>query len=1169
MEWGRNKCIMEETMKRNRILKGLFTWVLCAAILVGIIPVGSLKPETVVAAEDAGAYADISEYAVLKDLYQPYFKMGVACEALSHWGGVNPLNEIGNPDKEALIKKEFNSITFGNELKPDCNMGYRNANATETNLPFVIDSSAKEMLDWAKKNNILVRGHVLVWHSQCPDAIFCKSYQPVYRDSDNKVLDPSCYVDQDTMRKRLESYIDHTMQYMYANGYGDVIYAWDVVNEAVEPYEQNEYRLRNSYWYQIMGPDFIYYSFKYAREYSKKYAKEYANRYGIDPKDESALKSIEPKLFYNDYNEYEEVKCNAIIDILTKKINGHSIKEEGLIDGIGMQSHLSDSTNIDTYMEALRKYDHAIGEVHITELDVEQTSTGVNADYYQADFYKKFFEALIGEVDNGANITSVTIWGLTDDNSWKKQSLPLLFRANLEKKRAFDGIVSAVTGDDLGEQEFEKPDFSDEIMNFEEDTVLQAIGCRGDGKLTVQSEVVHGGKKALLCSDRTASWNGVTVDVSRFVGQTIAISAWVKSNAQNVNLTADINGVWPNISRADTSDGEWKQMIGTYQIPKDYQNFQIYFETYDTSNIYLDDLKIKLVGLAEGFEGESNIAKARGVGHMPQISVITDGPRSGKKALCIKREEKEASVSLDISKYIGKTVEITAYVKTADAEIKMGLDGEKSELWNTVQAVSGQYVKISTVKQIPVGRRSANVYLETDGNKDMVIDDFSVKPVDYENDLEGSDNPFTTRWAGAGSIERIKENDNHVVRFKDRNETYYGLAFDVSKYLGCEVEISADIKTDDKTISLVGDINNKWPLYYRKSVKPGKYTHIAGIVKLPKEPDALNLYFETEGKAVIYLDNLIITRVPIAEEYNVRFVDGRTKEEIASTYAVKNTVINEPVMYDETFIGWFTDVELTQPFDFATSKITKDTVLYAGFKNSEAEEAVKKVVDAINAIGTVSLDQASKERIDAARAAYEALDEGQKILVPEDVVKILTDAENKYKEEEKKAEANNREPEKGEAGKKESVKAGDILKDVATKAEYVVSLVSEKEMTVTYKKPENARRSSVTIPENIIVDGKVYKVTAIGDGAFKNNKKLKKITISKNVVTIGKEAFKGCSNLKNIRIKSLELTKSSVGKNAFKGIHKKVTIKVPGKKLKAYKALLKKKGMPKTAKVKK
>ena len=96
-------------------------------------------------------------------------------------------------------------------------------------------------------------------------------------------------------------------------------------------------------------------------------------------------------------------------------------------------------------------------------------------------------------------------------------------------------------------------------------------------------------------------------------------------------------------------------------------------------------------------------------------------------------------------------------------------------------------------------------------------------------------------------------------------------------------------------------------------------------------------------------------------------------------------------------------------------------------------------------------------------------------------------------------------------------------------------LVSEKEMTVTYKKPENVRSSSVKIPENIIVDGKVYKVTAIGDGAFKNNKKLKKITISKNVVTIGKEAFKGCSNLKNIRIKSLELTKSSVGKNAFKG----------------------------------
>ena len=124
------------------------------------------KALQVLAKSSDSKYVDITGYEILKELYKDYFKVGVASEALSHWGGYNPLNEIGNPAKEALIKQEFNSMTFGNELKPDCNMGYNDESATETNLPFVIDESAKEMLDWAKANNIPVRGHVLVWHSQ-------------------------------------------------------------------------------------------------------------------------------------------------------------------------------------------------------------------------------------------------------------------------------------------------------------------------------------------------------------------------------------------------------------------------------------------------------------------------------------------------------------------------------------------------------------------------------------------------------------------------------------------------------------------------------------------------------------------------------------------------------------------------------------------------------------------------------------------------------------------------------------------------------------------------------------------------------------------------------------------------------------------------------------------
>lgn len=100
------------------------------------------------------------------------------------------------------------------------------------------------------------------------------------------------------------------MEYTYKNGYADVIYAWDVVNEAAD---ENQYDgLRRSYWYQIIGPDYLYYAFLYAREAETLYAKQYASLYGLDA-DTDDLSSIQPKLFYNDYNEWFGSRSDAII----------------------------------------------------------------------------------------------------------------------------------------------------------------------------------------------------------------------------------------------------------------------------------------------------------------------------------------------------------------------------------------------------------------------------------------------------------------------------------------------------------------------------------------------------------------------------------------------------------------------------------------------------------------------------------------------------------------------------------------------------------------------------------------------------------------------------------------------------------------------------------------
>ena len=103
---------------------------------------------------------------------------------------------------------------------------------------------------------------------------------------------------------------------------------------------------------------------------------------------------------------------------------------------------------------------------------------------------------------------------------------------------------------------------------------------------------------------------------------------------------------------------------------------------------------------------------------------------------------------------------------------------------------------------------------------------------------------------------------------------------------------------------------------------------------------------------------------------------------------------------------------------------------------------------------------------------------------------------------------------------------------------------------------KNKKVTSVVIGSN---------VTTIGATAFSGCTKLTTVTIGKKVKSIKTGAFKGSKKLKSIKIKTTKLTKKSVGKKAFTGIYKKAVFKVPAKKLKAYKALLKKKGAPKKA----
>lgn len=98
----------------------------------------------------------------------------------------------------------------------------------------------------------------------------------------------------------------------------------------------------------------------------------------------------------------------------------------------------------------------------------------------------------------------------------------------------------------------------------------------------------------------------------------------------------------------------------------------------------------------------------------------------------------------------------------------------------------------------------------------------------------------------------------------------------------------------------------------------------------------------------------------------------------------------------------------------------------------------------------------------------------------------------------------------------------------------------------------NPKAKTVTIPNTITADGISYKVAEVGANAFKNNKKVKKVTIGANVVKIANKAFNKCPSLRNVIIKTTLLTKKTASKKCFSKVHKKMVIKVPKKVKKSY-----------------
>ncbi len=131
---------------------------------------------------------------------------------------------------------------------------------------------------------------------------------------------------------------------------------------------------------------------------------------------------------------------------------------------------------------------------------------------------------------------------------------------------------------------------------------------------------------------------------------------------------------------------------------------------------------------------------------------------------------------------------------------------------------------------------------------------------------------------------------------------------------------------------------------------------------------------------------------------------------------------------------------------------------------------------------------------------------------------------------------------------------------------YKVTNASKRSPELSVTGIQNPSEKTVLIPATVKLNGVSYKVTAIAKNAYKNNRKLTKVVIGKNIKKIEKDAFKGCKRLTRIEIKSTKLKSSRVNKNCLKGTRKNLVVKVPKIKYSAYKKIFSKCGN-KTARI--
>ena len=293
-----------------------------------------------------------------------------------------------NVPETAAVGREFNIVVGENEMKFD---------ATEPGQNYFNYGGSDAIMWEAERNHQEVRGHTLAWHSQVPSWVSSDG-----RKNNNGFT-----------REQLLGILKNHI-YNVVGKYKGKIREWDVVNEVLDDDQSvvrtnpGTYKLRPSIWATYIGEEFIDSAFVWTHEADPS-AKLYINDYGVE-----FMGSTKAEAYFN----------------LVKRLKASNLP----IDGCGLQCHLT-TGQLDTLKleNNIQRYAPLGLNCIITELDIALANPSApDALETQAKEYAAITRVFL----RNENCTTLMVWGISDNNSWRHNQ-PLMFDSNCNAKPAY------------------------------------------------------------------------------------------------------------------------------------------------------------------------------------------------------------------------------------------------------------------------------------------------------------------------------------------------------------------------------------------------------------------------------------------------------------------------------------------------------------------------------------------------------------------------------------------------------------------------------------------------------------------------------------------------------------------------------------------------------------